>query len=152
MSVASESSSLTRVMRERHASSGTSNIAASTRSREDAYDSSRAPGASRRGERPSSSAPGARRLRSNQSPRDVVGNVGIPIATATLGCQWGATEPHRTAARTRAVGHPGAQQSRRQRMSGMARQIDEFGQQLCKLASEVRAVRDKAEQIGRVIN
>jgi hypothetical protein len=34
----------------------------------------------------------------------------------------------------------------------MTRQIDEFGQQLCKLASEVRAVRDKAEQIGHVIS
>jgi hypothetical protein len=37
-------------------------------------------------------------------------------------------------------------------ISGMTQQIHEFGQQLGKLASEVRAVREKAERVGRVIS
>jgi hypothetical protein len=36
--------------------------------------------------------------------------------------------------------------------SGVTQQIGEAGRQLGKLAGEVRAVREKAEQVGRVLN
>jgi hypothetical protein len=36
--------------------------------------------------------------------------------------------------------------------SGVSQQIGEAGRQLGKLAGEVRAVREKAEQVGRVLN
>jgi hypothetical protein len=74
----------------------------------------------------------------------------VPVATATIGVAGGVL-----------LGRSGRQKNRKLLglefptkvdLTGVGQQLGEAGRQLGKLASEVRSVREKAEQIGRAFN
>jgi hypothetical protein len=131
--------------RGRAGSSGSRQTAASSRSRTEARASSRARATSKRVGTSASDA-------SHHSSRETITNVGIPVATAALGVAGGVLLGRTTLRRNRTLwGIPVPNKLTVNGISGMAQRIGEVGRQLGKLASEVHAVREKAEQIGRVI-
>jgi hypothetical protein len=83
----------------------------------------------------------------------MIANVGIPVATATLGVAGGVFLGRTALRRERKLlGIPVPNNVTVSGISSMTQQIHEFGRQLGTLASEVRAVREKAERVGRVIS
>jgi hypothetical protein len=148
----SEAQATTRGRRE---SSRARRTAASSRSRKEASARSRAQGASESasGRDKSASTSGASRSGSNHSARDTIVNVGLPVVTATLGVAGGVLLGRMVLQRNRKLlGIPVPGKVAVNGVSGMTQQIGEAGRQLGKLASEVRSVREKVEQIGRVIS
>jgi hypothetical protein len=89
--------------------------------------------------------------RQSQNPgsRDALTNIGISVLSATIGVAGGvllgraAKRPNR-----KVLGVPLPDKID---LGGVGQQIGEAGRQLGKLAGEVRAMREKAEQIGRVL-
>jgi hypothetical protein len=77
----------------------------------------------------------------------------VPLASATVGVAGGivlgrtALQRHR-----KALGVPVPTPGRKMDFRGLGQQVGEAGRQFAKLAQEVHAVREKAEQIGRAIS
>jgi hypothetical protein len=83
--------------------------------------------------------------------RGALGKVGVPFATAAAGVVGGIVLGRTALQRNRkALGVPVP--NKRIDFRGVSEQIGQAGRQFGQLASEVRAVREKAEQIGRVIS
>jgi hypothetical protein len=110
----------------------------------------------------SASAPSRTAPSRNGSPddshrvRDALTNIAIPVATATIGAAGGVLLGRTARQRNRKV--LGIQFPTKvdlggmsHQIAGMSRQIGEAGRQFGNLAREVRSVREKAEQIGRVL-
>lgn len=80
-------------------------------------------------------------------------NFGIPAAAATVGAAAGVLLGRSTLQRTRKVlGVRVPAKPVKVDLGDVTKHIGEAGRQFGKLASEVRAVREKAEQVGRVIS
>lgn len=74
------------------------------------------------------------------------------MVTAALGVAGGALLGRTKLQRNRKVlGIPIPNTSSKVDLGGVAQQIGEAGRQFGKLAGEVKAVRDKAEQVGKII-
>jgi hypothetical protein len=91
--------------------------------------------------------------------RGAISRVGVPLVTAAAGIAGGvllgrgAPQPERKVLGIRipnpkVVRVPGPKLD----LGGLAQQVGEAGRQFGKLAQEVRAVREKAEQVSRVIS
>jgi hypothetical protein len=89
-------------------------------------------------------------LQRNHSGRHVLTNAGISALSAAIGVAAGtllarrATQPDR-----RVLGVPVPSKID---LGGVGHQIGDAGRQLGKLASEIQAVREKAERVGRVLS
>ena len=76
----------------------------------------------------------------------------MPLVTAALGAAGGVVLSRSRAQRNRTVGPiPIPQKKKKIDWRGMSQQVGEAGRQLAKLAQEVQAMREKAEQVGRAI-
>jgi hypothetical protein len=85
--------------------------------------------------------------------RTAVEKAALPLASATVGVAGGIVLGRTALQRKRkALGVAVPTPGRKLDFRGLGHQVGEAGQQLAKLAQEVRAVREKAEQIGRVIS
>jgi hypothetical protein len=78
--------------------------------------------------------------------------VGVPLVTAALGAAGGVVFGRSKAQRNRTVGPLPIPQKKKIDLGGVAKQVGEAGRQLGKLAREVQAMREKAEQVGRAIS
>lgn len=76
---------------------------------------------------------------------EAVTAVGISLASATLGAVGGVLLGRNALARRRKI-------PPKIDLSGVGQQIGEAGRQFARLAGEVRSVREKAEQIGRILS
>ena len=77
----------------------------------------------------------------------------VPLATATVGIAGGIVLGRTALQRKRkALGVTVPSPSRKLDLKGLGQQVGEAGRQFAKLAQEVHAVREKAEQIGRAIS
>jgi hypothetical protein len=78
--------------------------------------------------------------------------VGVPVATATIGVAAGALGGMAVARRRRVkvlgIPLPGT----RNGLTGISKEIGKAGKQLGKLASEVRATREKAGEVGKALS
>ncbi len=141
-------------------SSGSSKARAASRGRQ----TKQASGGSRHQSRPkartkvasarrvSSSTKASSNSRSNQDrgAGETIARIGIPVITASIGVAGGVLLGRTARQRTRKV--LGIALPTKVDLNGVSQQIGEAGRQFGKLAQEVRAVREKAEQIGRVIS
>ena len=85
----------------------------------------------------------------NQGGHQVWTNAGISALTAAIGVAGGVALGRSTARRDRKVlGMPVPEKID---LGGIGQQIGDAGRQLGKLASGVRTVREKAEQVGRIL-
>ena len=85
--------------------------------------------------------------------RAAVEKAAVPLATATVGIAGGIVLGRTALQRQRkALGVPIPTTSRKIDLKGLGQQVGEAGRQFAKLAQEVHAVREKAEQIGRAIS
>ena len=85
----------------------------------------------------------------DQGGHQVRTNAGISALTAAIGVAGGVALGRSTARRDRKVlGMPVPEKID---LGGIGHQIGDAGRQLGKLASEVRTVREKAEQVGRIL-
>jgi hypothetical protein len=82
-------------------------------------------------------------------------NIGVPVATATAGAAAGVAgglilgrAALKRPRKVLGITLPGQTAG----LSGVAKEIGGAGKQLGKLASEVRAAREKAEEIGKVLS
>jgi hypothetical protein len=89
-------------------------------------------------------------LAHNHAGHEALANVGISLASATVGVAGGVLLGRTALARGRKV--LGIPVPKKVDLSGVGQQIGEAGRQLGKLAGEVREVRQKAERIGRVLS
>ncbi len=91
--------------------------------------------------------------------RDAISRVGVPLVTAAAGIAGGVLLGRGAQQRerkvfgvrvpnTKVVRVPGPKID----LGGLAGQVGEAGRQFGKLAREVRAVREKAEQVSRVLS
>ncbi len=85
----------------------------------------------------------------NHAGREILTNAGISVLTAAVGVATGVLVGRTTARRDHKV--LGVRVPTEIDLGGIGQQIGEAGRQFGKLASEVRTVREKAEQIGRVL-
>jgi hypothetical protein len=85
----------------------------------------------------------------NHGGRQVLTNAGISALTAAIGVAGGVALGRSTARRDRKV--LGIPVPEKIDLGGIGQQIGDAGRQLGKLASEVRTVREKAEQVGRIL-
>jgi hypothetical protein len=77
----------------------------------------------------------------------------VPLATATVGIAGGIVLGRTALQRQRkALGVPVPAPGKKIDFRGLSQQVGEAGRQFAKLAQEVHAVREKAEQIGRAIS
>jgi hypothetical protein len=74
----------------------------------------------------------------------------VPVATATIGIAGGVLLGRNGRHKNRKL--LGLEIPTKVDMTGVGQQLTEAGRQFGKLASEVRSVREKAEQIGRALN
>ena len=74
----------------------------------------------------------------------------VPVATATIGVAGGVLLGRNKGSKPRKL--LGMEIPTRIDLSGVGDQLGEAGRQFGKLATEVRSVRQKAEQIGRALN
>ncbi len=164
MAVASEKGSSKRATGRGRTSSNGSSASGKARSASRARQTKQASGANRPQTGPrirtqgasirrgSSSSKPASNNRSNQEhgPRNTIASIGIPVVTATIGVAGGILLGRTTLQRNRKV--LGVPLPTKVDFGGVTRQIGEAGRQFDNLAQEVRTVREKAEQIGRVIS
>lgn len=85
----------------------------------------------------------------NHAGRNVWTNAGISVLTAAIGVAGGVALGRSTARRERKV--LGIPVPEKIDLGGIGQQIGDAGRQFGKLASEVRTVREKAEQVGRIL-
>ncbi|MGH2867063.1 MAG: hypothetical protein ACRDNK_05765 [Solirubrobacteraceae bacterium] len=85
--------------------------------------------------------------------RTALDKAAIPLAGITVGVAGGIVLGRSSLQRNRkTLGLPVPTPGRRVDLRGLGQQIGEAGRQFAKLAQEVHAVREKAEQIGRAIS
>jgi hypothetical protein len=137
--------------RGRKSSSSGSTRARNTSAR--AKDSSRARGSSQRtqnaSQRSRSSSQRNHSSRQNHAGREVLTNAGIGALSAAIGVAGGVLLGRSTAQRGRKV--LGVPVPEKIDLGGIGQQIGDAGRQFGKLATEVRNVREKAEQVGRIL-
>jgi hypothetical protein len=84
--------------------------------------------------------------------RDTAAKVGISVLSAGVGIAGGIMAGRTTLQKKRkALGVPVSVPNKKIEFRGLAKQVGEAGRQFGQLAQEVRAVREKAEQIARII-
>lgn len=127
------------------ASGGSAATKGASKSRPKPASSSRAAGASRRTRQTAANANG-------QGVPDAVTRVAVPVVTAALGVAGGALLGRQALQRRRKVLGVPVPNAPKVDLAGVAQQVGEAGRQFARLAGEVRAVRDKAEQIGRALS
>ena len=158
MSVASERGKATRATsRGRSSSNGSgstkSSSSGSTRAKSS---SSRAKNSSGRAKASASKKPQSASQRTqgssqrNHAGREVLTNAGISALSAAIGVAGGVLLGRTAAQRDRKV--LGVPVPEKIDLGGVGQQIGDAGRQFGKLASEVRSVREKAEQIARILN
>jgi hypothetical protein len=85
--------------------------------------------------------------------KTVFDKAAVPLATATVGVAGGIVLGRTAGHRNRkALGVAVPTPGRKMDFRGLGQQVGEAGRQFAKLAQEVHAVREKAEQIGRAIS
>ncbi len=94
----------------------------------------------------SESSPAASRQRPNDG---TLKSIGVSALSATLGVAGGVLIGRSAVQRTRRV--LGVSVPNKIDLGGVGQQIGEAGRQFGKLAGEIRAVREKAEQIGKIL-
>jgi|SRR5438270_7528899 len=157
MSVASERGKATRATsRGRSSSNGSgstkSSSSGSTRAKSS---SSRAKNSSGRAKASASKKPQSAAQRTqgssqrNHAGREVLTNAGISALSAAIGVAGGVLLGRTAAQRDRKV--LGVPVPEKIDLGGVGQQIGDAGRQFGKLASEVRTVREKAEQIARLL-
>ena len=157
MSVASERGKATRATsRGRSSSNGSgstkSSSSGSTRAKSS---SSRAKNSSGRAKASASKKPQSAAQRTqgssqrNHAGREVLTNAGISALSAAIGVAGGVLLGRTAAQRDRKV--LGVPVPEKIDLGGVGQQIGDAGRQFGKLASEVRSVREKAEQIARIL-
>ena len=157
MSVASERGKATRATsRGRSSSNGSgstkSSSSGSTRAKSS---SSRAKNSSGRAKASASKKPQSAGQRTqgssqrNHAGREVLTNAGISALSAAIGVAGGVLLGRTAAQRDRKV--LGVPVPEKIDLGGVGQQIGDAGRQFGKLASEVRTVREKAEQIARLL-
>jgi len=157
MSVASERGKATRATsRGRSSSNGSgstkSSSSGSTRAKSS---SSRAKNSSGRAKASASKKPQSAAQRTqgssqrNHAGREVLTNAGISALSAAIGVAGGVLLGRTAAQRDRKV--LGIPVPEKIDLGGVGQQIGDAGRQFGKLASEVRSVREKAEQIARIL-
>ena len=157
MSVASERGKATRATsRGRSSSNGSgstkSSSSGSTRAKSS---SSRAKNSSGRAKASASKKPQSAAQRTqgsshrNHAGREVLTNAGISALSAAIGVAGGVLLGRTAAQRDRKV--LGVPVPEKIDLGGVGQQIGDAGRQFGKLASEVRSVREKAEQIARLL-
>jgi len=157
MSVASERGKATRATsRGRSSSNGSgstkSSSSGSTRAKSS---SSRAKNSSGRAKASASKKPQSAAQRTqgssqrNHAGREVLTNAGISALSAAIGVAGGVLLGRTAAQRDRKV--LGVPVPEKIDLGGVGQQIGDAGRQFGKLASEVRTVREKAEQIARIL-
>lgn len=85
----------------------------------------------------------------NHAGREVLTNAGIGALGAAIGIAGGVLLGRNTAQRGRKV--LGVPVPEKIDLGGVGQQIGDAGRQFGKLANEVRTVREKAEQVGRIL-
>ncbi len=85
----------------------------------------------------------------NHAGREVLTNAGISALSAAIGVAGGVLLGRTAAQRDRKV--LGVPVPEKIDLGGIGQQIGDAGKQFGKLASEVRTLREKAEQIGRIL-
>jgi hypothetical protein len=86
----------------------------------------------------------------NGNSNGVISKIFVPVATATIGVAGGVLLGRNGRQRNRKL--LGVEVPAKIDFGGVSQQLGEAGRQFGKLASEVRTVRQKAEQIGRALN
>lgn len=108
---------------------------------------------SKKTQSPSQQGQSAQQTQSAQQRNGHAGRVwtsaGISALTAAIGIAGGVVLGRNTARRDRKV--LGVPVPEKIDLGGIGQQIGDAGRQLGKLASEVRTVREKAEQVGRIL-
>jgi hypothetical protein len=79
-------------------------------------------------------------------------NAAVPLATAAVGAAAGVVFGQRQARRPKKVLGVPIPGTRGSGLDGLAKNIGEAGKQFGKLASEVRAARQKAEDVGKALS
>ena len=85
----------------------------------------------------------------NHSGREVWTNAGISALTAAIGIAGGVALGRSTARRDRKIF--GVPVPEKIDLGGVGQQIGDAGRQFGKLATEIKTVREKAEQVGRIL-
>src|SRR5437763_870317 len=89
------------------------------------------------------------RSRRSQDSHETIKTIGVSVMSATIGAAGGVLLGRTALQHSRKV--LGVPLPNRVDLSGVSHQIGEAGRQFGKLAGEVRAVREKAEQVGRIL-